>query len=60
MTLGQFSRPFGTYGNREFEPGSELPGYSQISLREKLEFDQSKAEKCPNSRGRRDACPTLY
>ena len=37
------------------EPGSELPGYSQISLRETpdeqpLLFEERRAEKCPNDR----------
>ena len=31
-----FIRPFGTDANREFRPGSKLPGYSRTSLGEKL------------------------
>lgn len=28
--MGLFSRPFGTHGNGELNPGSQLPGYYQI------------------------------
>ncbi|MEO8426883.1 MAG: hypothetical protein ABI651_07210, partial [Verrucomicrobiota bacterium] len=43
----EFSRPFGTYATANSKPGSELPGYSQISLREKLRhgFDQLQVVK---------------
>jgi hypothetical protein len=44
--MNEFSRPFATsaIADLNLEPGSELPGYSQFSLREMF------AEKCPNSR----------
>jgi len=32
---GPFNRPFGTKRHGDVESGSELPGYCQISLREK-------------------------
>ena len=46
MTLGELSLPFVTYATANSKPGSELPGYSQISLREKLcaGFDQRRGE----------------
>ena len=40
-------------GDDEFKPGSELPGYSQISLRERV------ATKCPNSRRRSATRPRM-
>ena len=40
--------------NGEFKPGSKLPGYSQVSLREMV------TTKCPNSRGRTQVRPLFF
>ncbi len=52
--MGGFSRPFGTRVTAKRQPGSELPGYCQISLRERsgTEFPSSSAG-CQTSFGNR-------
>src|SRR5438093_4705966 len=44
-TVDGFSRPFGTLSDDGSGPGSELPGYSQLSLRER----ENTGPKYPNS-----------